>query len=129
MNLATNCKWKNWNYVSFTDPWLGPLLCFFYFLSDSSFLTFISSFEFFLTKSWFESVFIKSWNDVIERSNLWAEDNLMGWCFLNNEAPSDVNKFLDGSTYPRWKMSCFVKRVIFLMCHQKKKQQAIMRDQ
>ena len=40
------------------------------------------------------------------------------------EAPSDVNIMLDGSTYPRWKMCCFSQFHFFL---QIKTQQAISR--
>ena len=33
---------------------------------------------------------------------------------ISNEVPSDVNISVDGSTYPRWKMSCFQKQKLFL---------------
>ena len=46
------------------------------------------------------------------------------WKLLDNEAPSDVNTTLDGSTYPGWKMHHF-RLVNFLSC----KSRRIIRDQ
>ena len=37
------------------------------------------------------------------------------WSSWTNEAPSDVNKTLDGSTYPRKKLGCFSQLKIFLL--------------
>ena len=37
--------------------------------------------------------------------------NIDGWA---DEAASDVNKLLDGSTYPGWKMACNTNQHIFL---------------
>ena len=43
----------------------------------------------------------------------------LGWTLWSNEAPSDVNTLLYGSTHPRWKMSHFAIRMTFLCAKNK----------